>query len=394
MKKTLLLTAAVVALMASSCSSDSKVDEPAPAKNAIGFTAFTSKTSRGTGTDNETTTTNLKGIKLYGYDATLSANIIPGVAATVSNGSSLTYSPTAYWFPKTNYKFLAVAGSQDGGTGITYPTTEGWWTNDAYAAFKVNNTTGTNDIVVATTQVTTGENTATSCPTPVSLKFNHIMTRIQFAYSCEGGEVNGTTMAALNKAYTVKVSNVKFTAPAQNQDFTPVCTASKAIGSWASPKQELDATVTTGVAAGTEFTIGGWSADKATATAIELTARTGYANAYYFVPFTKGKLTFDAVIGATDANGAFTPNNGTNHSFSLDVDGSQLDSREWGMGYSYLLTLYLNEANLGNTCPIAFSVEVETYKDYDFGKGDFTTDNTNSPTTDTTVNGGNQPMAN
>lgn len=200
MKKTLLLVAAAVALVA--CSNEETVRQSA--REAIGFdNAFVENSTRSVN-DPSWSNTNLFGdFAVYGYveDASLFDNV--QVSGSALNGE-WTYTNTQYWIAGAKYNFAAVAPYANGAAGVFSVAANG----ENYVGTTVlpftNN--GTNDVLYAQNAQVVG---ATNNNVKVAFTFRHILSKVKFSF--ENG-YNAST--ATIKVYDVKIENAYKTATA------------------------------------------------------------------------------------------------------------------------------------------------------------------------------------
>lgn len=200
MKKTLLLVAAAVALVA--CSNEETVRQSAP--EAIGFdNAFVENSTRSVN-DPSWSNTNLFGdFAVYGYveDASLFDNV--QVSGSELNGE-WTYTNTQYWIAGAKYNFAAVAPYANGAAGVFSVAANG----DDYVGTTVLpfTNTGINDVLYAQNAQVVG---ATDNNAKVAFTFRHILSKVKFSF--ENG-YNAST--ATIKVYDVKIENAYKTATA------------------------------------------------------------------------------------------------------------------------------------------------------------------------------------
>lgn len=327
MKKYILLCACVAAVM-SSCSNDKEIDAPAPSSRAISFSAAANNASRA-----DVTTQNMTQFTIYGYNVTTSTRVLDGLACNKS-GSTWSYSPLAYWMPSADYEFLGIAHSTNYGLAVP----EGGVKNNAYYwTFDFDNTKaqGNNDVVVATATRTTGADlsAANGGTGVVPLTFNHILTKMMFAYTTEG----------LPDQFTLLVSNVQFSMSDQSGEFSPrnITATQPEVGIWTYN--------TTAYTQGYTITPSGASQN------ISGAGRQGQTEAHYFVPFTTGTLSFNVAIYQGGQKQ-------TEKTYSVNVANTNGTNNRWGMGQAYLLTMNLTLQNLIESYPINFDVtEVTDY---------------------------------
>lgn len=186
MKKTLLLVAAAVALVA--CSNEETVHQSAP--EAIGFdNAFVENSTRSVN-DPSLTATSLADFAVYGFVE--GAPLFDGVKVgkNVTNGelkSEWKYEGTQYWIAGAKYNFNAVAPYTDGGwekTEATKDATTLSFTND-----------GTTDLLYAYA----AQEGKVSGNTAVAFTFRHVLSKVKFSFENAYNATNAT----------IRVKNVK-----------------------------------------------------------------------------------------------------------------------------------------------------------------------------------------
>lgn len=197
MKKTLLLVAAAVALVA--CSNEETVRQSAP--EAIGFdNAFVENSTRSVN-DPSLTAASLENFTVYGYVE--NAVLFPGtvVNKTIVNNdlsSAWKYEGTQYWVAGAKYNFAAIAPN------------EGWYNvTTAVAADKASISTnfafvndGETDLLYDEVENKDGlvENN-----TAVGFDFRHILSKVKFSflngYNVESAKIDVTNVKIEN-AYT------------------------------------------------------------------------------------------------------------------------------------------------------------------------------------------------
>ena len=190
MKKTLLIVAAAVALVA--CSNEDTLVQQAP--EAIGFdNAFVENSIRSVNDPSYTNTNLFNGFRVYGFVE--DAPLFKGTEVTGSglgDTGSWTYEGTQYWVAGANYKFHAVAPitANVGAANATYTAADG-------VSFVYTNVAGTEDLLYAY-QIATGQTTNNQ---KVAFTFDHILSKVKFSF------VNGYNASNA----TLKVTNVKIT---------------------------------------------------------------------------------------------------------------------------------------------------------------------------------------
>lgn len=391
MKKYIFLSVAAAAMMAS-CSND-EVDSPAMSpNNAIGFTAFTNNTSRGTGTENTVVLTDdptggmqkIAQVLVYGYRTPTSGAQNAGEATLVFDGVWLTgpdwtYSPQQYWQPNSKYDFMAMATSVDeqGNGFVGVSPKQITPTDDApfgIIAFDNHTAKGKNDVVVATATQTTDANTpltgttsgaANNCPEKVSLVLNHIESRVQFAFTTEESATGkGDAIAA---PYAINIGNLSFNVgKTQKGEFAPKNTATtNDYGTW---------TVTpTDGTSGEAYTQAYSSWTYTTAPNGDTYGNEGASECHYFIPFAPttaapATVTFTAsLIQEVTENGSKVSKTQQTRTFTANLP----ENTKFEQGKSYKITFNLSRSNFDMTCPIEFNVTVTdwaTYTNVDAGE--------------------------
>ena len=192
MKKTLLLVAAAVALVA--CSKEETLVQQAP--EAIGFdNAFVENSTRSVNDPSFDADNMFSDFAVYGFVE--GATLFDGtkVSKTITNGdlkSAWKYAATQYWIAGANYKFHAVAPipAIADADNATYTVADG-------VSFNYTNVDGTEDLLYAY-QTATGLTTNNQ---KVAFTFDHILSKVKFSF------VNGYDASNA----TLKVTNVKIT---------------------------------------------------------------------------------------------------------------------------------------------------------------------------------------
>ncbi len=200
MKKTLLLVAAAVALVA--CSNEETVRQSA--REAIGFdNAFVENSTRSVNDPSWSNTNLFGGFAVYGYveNAPLFDNV--QVSGSDLDGE-WTYTNTQYWIAGAKYNFAAVAPYANGAEGVFSVAANG----DDYVGTTVLpfTNTGINDVLYAQNAQVVG---AANGNATVAFTFRHILSKVKFSF--ENG-YNAST--ATIKVYDVKIENAYKTATA------------------------------------------------------------------------------------------------------------------------------------------------------------------------------------
>lgn len=201
MKKTLLLIAAAVALVA--CSNEETVRQSA--REAIGFdNAFVENSTRSVNDPSWSNTKLFGDFAVYGYveNASLFDNV--KVSGSALNGD-WTYANTQYWIAGAKYNFAAVAPYANGVAGVFSVAADA---DNNYVGTTVLpfTNTGANDVLYAQNPQVVG---ATNNNAKVAFTFRHILSKVKFSF--ENG-YNAST--ATIKVYDVKIENAYKTATA------------------------------------------------------------------------------------------------------------------------------------------------------------------------------------
>lgn len=187
MKKLFIMGLAAMGLALTACNSDETV-EMAKGK-AIGFKTFVNNSTR---VATDATTTNLDAFKVWGLMNKDDKTGTPFVATEVTKkDGTWSYTPPVYWEKGYAYSFVALAPND--AYKFTAPTVINNW-----GSLEFENGKGEKDLIYATAkQETVAGNT---CPSPVDLTFNHMLSRVRFQF--ENGMDDGSVLT---------VSNVKIT---------------------------------------------------------------------------------------------------------------------------------------------------------------------------------------
>lgn len=194
MKKTLLLVAAAVALVA--CSNEETVRQSAP--EAIGFdNAFVENSTRSVETPGYSTSSMFTDFAVYGFVE--SASLFNGVKVAnegITNDeltSAWKYEGTQYWIAGADYAFYAVA-PYNGGWSVKTDTTPA----AAGATLSFTTADGTLDLLYAPIVERQG---AGEGNTAVAFTFKHILSKVKFSFE---NSYNAS-------AATIRVKNVQVT---------------------------------------------------------------------------------------------------------------------------------------------------------------------------------------
>lgn len=191
MKKLFIMGLAAMGMALTACNSDETVEMAKG--NAIGFKTFVNNSTRAA---NDATTDNLEAFKVWGLMNKGEQTGKPFVAKEVTKGADgWSYAPPVYWEKGYAYSFVALAPND--AYEFTAPTAINTW-----GSLTFNNGAGETDLIYAAAkQETVAGN---GCPAPVSLTFNHMLSRVRFQF--ENGMVDGSkltvTNVKINDAYT------------------------------------------------------------------------------------------------------------------------------------------------------------------------------------------------
>ena len=191
---------AAVAMLAS-CSNDETTGK-AVNGNTIKFDGFVNKSVKGAANDLNNTTFN--SFQVWGLMSKGEQTGTPFNGTTVTkSGSDWTYNGNVYWENGYNYSFVAIAPAGFG--TFNAPTTVG-----QYGTIDFNNGEGTTDLIydIDDTYATSPVSTEGQCPAAINLTFNHLLSRVKFAF--ENAMDDGSTINVT--AVTITNANTKATA--------------------------------------------------------------------------------------------------------------------------------------------------------------------------------------
>lgn len=191
MKKLFIMGLAAMGLALTACNSDETVE--IAKGNAIGFKTFVNNSTRAA---NDATTTNLESFKVWGLMNKGDKTGTPFVAKEVTKANGTwSYTPPVYWEKDYAYSFVALAPNE--AYTFTAPTAINTW-----GSLTFENGDGETDLIYATAKQETVP--ANGCPAPVSLTFNHMLSRVRFQF--ENGMLDGSKLTVsnvkINDAYT------------------------------------------------------------------------------------------------------------------------------------------------------------------------------------------------
>lgn len=194
MKKIFLIGLTAAAMLAS-CSNDETVEMAQ--QKAIGFSnAFVNNGTRSV-VDPSFTTTSLNDFAVYGF--TQNGQIFNGEKVSKGGAASTgwSYDNVQYWVPGNTYTFGAIAPYSVAGnvSNVTLPT--GATKVGMEVAF-TNTDADQVDLLHAEPTQIAGTDVTPTYTTPVSMTFNHQLSKVKFSFVNEVGE-----------GYTVKVKDVK-----------------------------------------------------------------------------------------------------------------------------------------------------------------------------------------
>lgn len=191
MKKLFIMGLAAMGMALTACNSDETVEMAKG--NAIGFKTFVNNSTRAA---NDATTTNLESFKVWGLMNKGDKTGTPFVAKEVTKANGTwSYTPPVYWEKDYAYSFVALAPNE--AYTFTAPTAINTW-----GSLTFDNGDGETDLIYATAKQETVP--ANGCPAPVSLTFNHMLSRVRFQF--ENGMLDGSKLTVsnvkINDAYT------------------------------------------------------------------------------------------------------------------------------------------------------------------------------------------------
>ena len=191
MKKLFIMGLAAMGLALTACNSDETVEMAKG--NAIGFKTFVNNSTRAA---NDATTDGLEAFKVWGLMNKGDKTGTPFVAKEVTKANGTwSYTPPVYWEKDYAYSFVALAPNE--AYTFTAPTVINTW-----GSLTFDNGDGETDLIYATAKQETVP--ANGCPAPVSLTFNHMLSRVRFQF--ENGMLDGSKLTVsnvkINDAYT------------------------------------------------------------------------------------------------------------------------------------------------------------------------------------------------
>lgn len=187
------MAVAAVAMLAS-CSNDETTGK-AVNGNTIKFDGFVNKSVKGAANDLNSTT--FTSFQVWSLMSKGDQTGTPFVGTTVTkSGSEWTYNGNVYWENGYNYSFVAIAPAGFG--TFNAPNTVGQW-----GSIDFENGEGTTDLIydVDGTYATSAVSTEGQCPRPINLTFNHLLSRVKFAFENamdDGSTINVTAVKITN----------------------------------------------------------------------------------------------------------------------------------------------------------------------------------------------------
>ena len=329
MKKVFLMAVAAVAMLAS-CSNDETTGK-AVNGNTIKFDGFVNKSVKGAANDlNNTTFTSFQ---VWGLMSKGEQTGTPFVGTTVTkSGSEWTYNGNVYWENGYNYSFVAIAPAGFG--TFNAPSTVG-----EYGTIDFENGEGITDLIydVEGKYATSPVSTEGQCPGPIDLTFNHLLSRVKFAFKNamdDGSTINVTDVTITN-------ANTKATATL-GETATWALAADNSTASLAFGNVILD--------------------DPATNYAENVTKATDHK---YMIPATSQDQKYTVTFTVT-----------RNHSGVTDeyIHSVELPAVTMEPGKSYQFVAELNAQNITGgdpddpnnpeLCPIKFTAQVKDWEDF------------------------------
>ena len=206
MKKVFLMAVAAVAMLAS-CSNDETTGK-AVKGNAIQFDGFVNKSVKGAA--NDINNTNFTSFQVWGLMSKGEQTGHPFIGTTVTKkGSDWTYTTPVYWENGYNYSFVAIAPADFG--NFTAPENVG-----EYGSIDFENGEGTTDLIydIDDYYVTTAVSTEGSCPAAINFTFNHLLSRVKFAFknAMDDGSTINVTGVTITNANTKATATLGATA--------------------------------------------------------------------------------------------------------------------------------------------------------------------------------------
>ena len=202
MKKLFIMGLAAMGLALTACNSDETVEMAKG--NAIGFKTFVNNSTRATDTEES----NFTAFKVWGKmnKGDQTGTPFDGVVVSKDTQKGWTYTTPVYWENGYSYSFVALA-PVDAFT-MTAPNA---YQNYGSIAFNNYAKAGETDLVYAAKdcgEVTVAANT---CPAPVNLTFNHMLSRVRFQFknAMDDGSILTVTDVKITNAYKSGTAELK-----------------------------------------------------------------------------------------------------------------------------------------------------------------------------------------
>lgn len=195
MKKIFFIGLAAVAVLAS-CSKDETVE--VAGKQAISFDSFVNLSTKGEADD--LTSETFRSFQVWGLMEKDGQTGTPFVGTEVKSedGNTWSYDTPVYWENGYKYSFVAVAPSNSEAWTLNAPETVGTW-----GSIDFTNGEGTTDLIydVDGTYAAAPVSTVGQCPTPINFTFNHLLSRVKFAFTnnmADNSTINVTGVRIIN----------------------------------------------------------------------------------------------------------------------------------------------------------------------------------------------------
>lgn len=204
MKKSILLGAAALMLIATSCSNDETVEMPKG--NAIGFKTMVDKNQ---GRAAVSATAQFTNFKVWGYE-----NKLPLFAAQEVKGSlgePWAYSPLKYWAAGAEYSFTAIGSDQNPCSAVYTTEVPATYNQAGFGSFTFDNSAakGNEDVVYAFDSRKTNNPLTADDTKEVGLAFAHSLARVKFTF------VNG-----FSSAYEMQITGLQIDNAVSTGTFT------------------------------------------------------------------------------------------------------------------------------------------------------------------------------
>lgn len=182
MKKVFLFGLFAAAALAG-CSKDETIEvSSASQRGAIAFDSFVNLSTKGEADD--LTSETFRSFQVWGLmsDGEQTGTLFVGTEVTSTDGKEWSYGTPVYWENGYKYSFVAIAPSKSSAWVFDAPSAVGEW-----GSITFTNGEGTTDLIydIDDTYVETPVSTEDVCPMPISLTFNHLLSRVKFAFTNE-----------------------------------------------------------------------------------------------------------------------------------------------------------------------------------------------------------------